>query len=350
MRRRYTTLRSLAALAGLGILATAIAAPALAAPPTPNTKPLKVEATGLTGLGSFLISAGQTIPVTIVVSNTGKNTINDVHLTVGKDASPTTAENGDATAPVALPEGVTVAADGCTPVPPTGGRLITCDIGTLRSKQIKSFNVTIATAEDFTTEDLPLADQPLRTKATVTGAEGGNDSGGNIDTKSIEGNITVTPFSCDSVSVYKPGNDKNVETCAVGDPRNTNHQSALVVLPTGLTTATVQENHGACSSCIGDEVEALITGDTIDNTIVWTIVIDLTAEGISVPNPQKLVVTHQGDLATDLLQTFELSKKNACKTASQKLCGTAFIETIDGHSILNVTIQTGGNGKTRILN
>ena len=41
----------------------------------------------------------------------------------------------------------------------------------------------------------------------------------------------------------------------------------------------------------------------------------------------------------------ELTKKNACKTATQKNCGVAEIVVIDGIQILRVTIQTEGNGK-----
>jgi len=344
--RRTSVFRSLASVVGLGLLVSMVAVgPASAAPPGGNVKPLQIAATGLTGFGTFSISGGQTIPMTVVVSNTGKNTINDIHLNVGQDGDPTTAANGDANPPIALPTGVTASAVPSNPaIVCTPGAILSCDIGTLRARTSVSFNVVISTAE------VASAIAQFGTKATVTGAEGGNDSGGNQDSFSIEGQLAVSAFSCESVTVYKPGADKTVTTCDLDDARNANGQSAIVILPSGRSVATVKENQGAAcpfTTCLGDEVEADITGDTTSETVIWTVVIDLTAEGLSVPNPQKIVAWHKGDNASDPVQTFELSKKNACKTATQQLCGSASIATVDGHQILTITIQTGGNGKSR---
>ena len=334
MRRRYTTLRSLAALAGLGILATAIAAPALAAPAT--GKPLQVAA-GPGGFGPFEVSSGQTVPVTIIVSNIGKNTINDIHLTIGADGDPTTAANGDANPPVLLPLGVTVAAAGCTPA--GGDRLITCDIGTLRSKQSRTFNAVFSIGQG-------VGDIEINTKATAIGAEGGNDSGSNQDSYSIEGQINTLPFSCESVTVYKPGNDKTAPTCGLADERNENGQAVVVTLPTGLAKATVKENQNvACPpgnlTCVGDEVQADIDGESHNTVVTWHFEIDLDGGTV---NFNKMVVYHfhSPDSAVDIIPL----KRNTCRTATSTNCGTAVV--VDG--VLIVDVQTPGNGKTRILN
>jgi hypothetical protein len=337
---RRSPRRILATALATAALIAVTAAPAVGAPPTGTSKGITIVAQGLTGLGSFTISGGQVIPIQITVTNEGKSVVNDVNLAVGKDNSPTTAANGDSTPPINLPSAVTLSAVGCD-----GGTLLTCEIGTLRARGgSATFDITVTTAE------VAEALANIMTKATVTASEGGNDNGSNLDTFSIEGTLSVTPFSCESVTVYKPGADKTATTCAVDDARNANHQSALVILPSGLSVATVKENAGAAcpfTTCLGDEVEADIDGDSTANTVKWTVTIDLTAAGVSVPNPQKIVAWHKGDNLSDPVQTFELSKKNACKTDAQQLCGAASIEIVDGHEILTITIQTGGNGKSR---
>lgn len=327
--------RPVVAFLTLALLATAAFAPLVSAAPKGGTsKGITVTAAGLTGLGDFTISAGQSVPLTITVANEGRQNINSVRLFVGQDGDPTTAENGDANPPINLPDRVTVAAPTCS-----GGAQLLCEIGALRARTSVSFDVVISAAEDAAAVD-------FATKATVKVAEGGNDAGSNLDTFSIEGSLTVLAFSCDLVAAYRPGNDKDVATpCALDDTRNANRQNAAVTLPAGLTTATLKENGNApCPSvpglsCIGDEVEATVEGDDPDDVIVW--VIQLKGQSVTL---NKLVIYHYFDDET-LDVAIPLTKKNACKSASQTGCGAA---SMSG-DVLTITIQTKGNGKTRIL-
>lgn len=329
--------RLVASLLTILLLATQVASVA-AAPPGGTSKGISVSAAGLDGLGSFMVSAGEAIPLTITVANDGKQTINDVRLRVGKDGDPTSAANGDANPPIDLPTGVTASAQGCT-----GGALLVCEIGTLRARQSVTYEVLLSAVEHAG------AIAEFGTKATVTVAEGGSDNGGNLDSFSIEGLLAILAFSCESTSVYRPsGSDKQVDTCGVLDERNTNGQSALVSLPSRLSTMTLRENaDGFCPevsglTCIGDEVEASIVGDGSGDTISWTIEVLLGDQRVTL---NKLVVYHYSD--TDaLVEAIPLTRKNACKTSTQQGCGSA--EIVDG--VLIITVQTEGNGKTRILN
>jgi hypothetical protein len=328
---KRTRLKALTAAAlGVSLLAMQIA-PVIAAPKSSRT--VSVTAGGLTGLGSFTISAGESFPVAITVRNDGGQTLNNVRLLVGQDNDPTTAANGDANPPGPLPSGVTATAAGCD-----SGSLLTCLIGQLRSKQSATFVVTFALAEGT-----PAA--TFGTKATVKVAEGGNDAGGNLDSFAIEGGLSVVPFSCARSAVYRPaGTSKDVSTCGVTDARNSLGQSARVTLPGALTTMDLQVVTGAsCPSvtgvkCIGHEVDADVTGDSPNDTLRWSGQIQVSGP----VNLNKLIVHHTSDNGT--VTTFSL-KSNACKTANAKNCGTA---SVSG-GILTVTFQTPGNGKTRIL-
>ncbi|CAN5525144.1 hypothetical protein BH20CHL7_BH20CHL7_16790 [soil metagenome] len=334
-RSRHT--RFVASALTLMLLATQVASVA-AAPPSGTSRAITVSATGLTGLGSFTISAGQSVPLSITVANDGKQNINSVRLLVGLDASETTAANGDATEPVALPDHVTVGAAGCT-----GVSILACEIGTLRARSSVTFEVTIAVGTEATEA---VAGDKLRTKAAVKVAEGGNDNGSNLDSFYLEGDLSILAYSCDVIAVYRPGsNAKDVATpCALDDARNGNRQNAAIRLPTTLTTATLKENPNASCPpvsglrCIGDEVQATITGETRDHVIFWEIQI----KGASV-NLNKLVVYHYFDDGT--FETIPLTRKNACKSAGATGCGAA---SMSG-DVLTITIQTKGNGRTRIL-
>ncbi len=187
------------------------------------------------------------------------------------------------------------------------------------------------------------------TEAVVSVAESGNDNGSNLDSFSAQGEFTVEAFSCDAVSAYRPGSsDKEVSTCDLTDPNNTNGQSAKVKLPAGLSQVTLSENGGVTCpvlsglSCIGEEVEANITGDTTSDVITWTIEIQLNGQSV---NLNKLVVVHTSDEPEDVETQIALSKKNACKTASATNCGSA---SVSG-DVLTIVVQTPGNGKTRLL-
>jgi hypothetical protein len=316
------------ALASAVLIAVA-AAPALGAPA--GGKGIVIEAVGLTGFGAFTVSGGQSVPVQIKISNPTKATVNDVRLLVGQDANPTTAPNGDATPPIALPSGVTASATGCTP-----GAILSCQLGTLRSGKSVTVNVTVQT------DEVATAIPAFLTKATVLVAEGGNDNGSNQDSFSVEGTMSVLAFSCESVTVYKPGADKTVQTCGVTDTRNANGQSATVVIPSKLITATVGESAAACPSvpglkCIGDVVTASIDGDTTSDVVTWTTSIKVTGS----VNTNKLVVYHYNDagVLTDVIAL----KNNKCKTASSINCGVAALSG----GVLTITVQTGGNGAIR---
>ncbi|MEX2184656.1 MAG: hypothetical protein WEC14_09435 [Chloroflexota bacterium] len=327
-RSRHT--RFVASALTLMLLATQVASVA-AAPPSGTSKGITVSAAGLTGLGSFTISAGQSVPLEITVKNDGKQSINSVRLLVGADGDPTTAANGDANPPIDLPAGVTVAATDCS-----GGAQLVCDIGTLRAREARTFQVVISASASAGALDFD-------TKATVKVAEGGNDNGSNLDSFSIEGTLDVLEFSCDLVAAYRPGSsNKVVETPCDLDAANP--QKSKITLPTSLTTAQLQKNANVtCPTvpglgCIGEEVQATITGETRGHVIVWEIQI----KGVSV-NLNKLVVYHYFNDGT--FETIPLTKKNACKSAGATGCGAA---SMSG-DVLTITIQTQGNGRTRIL-
>ena len=68
-------------------------------------------------------------------------------------------------------------------------------------------------------------------------------------------------------------------------------------------------------------------------------------------NVLKVVVYHESDpvngVVTETL--IPLTKKNACKSITQKNCGSAEIVVENGITILRVTFQTAGNGKAQGL-
>lgn len=305
------------------------AAPAMGAPA--GGKGITLSAANLTGLGSIAVSGGQAVPFSITVTNTSNATRNDVHLLVGQDDNPTTAANGDTTMPVPLPDGVTAAAAGCS-----SGAVLDCSIGSLRAKKSVTITVTLSTAE--VTSAIPS----FRTKAAAITSEGTNDNGSNQDSFSLEGTLAVGAFSCESVTVYKPGADKTASTCSVTDTRNGNGQSASVVLPSRLQTATVRELSLACPpvaglTCIGDVVEADIAGDTTSDVVRWTFSLAVSGS----VNLNKLVVYHYNDAGT-LTEIIEL-RRNGCRNATAVGCGSATLS--DG--ILTITVQTAGNGRVR---
>ena len=331
---RARRIRLITAVLGASLLVTQVASVA-AAPPGGSSRSVAVSAAGQQGLGTFIISAGESIPLDVTVSNNGKQTLNNVRLLVGRDDDPTTAANGDANPPAALPSGVTAVADGCA-----AGSVLTCEIGSLRSKQAATIRVTFVLAEGA-----PAS--VVGTKATVKVAEGGNDAGGNLDSFSIEGGLTVVPFSCARVAVFRPsGTSKEVATCAVTDARNALGQSARVVLPRAdVTTMDLKVNAGvACPNvpgvkCVGNEIEADVTGDTNKDVLPWSSQVKLAGQNV---NLNKIVVRHIDD--DGKVTTFSL-KDNACSAAKKTYCGTA---SVSG-GILTVEFRTPGNGKIRIL-
>jgi hypothetical protein len=328
-----------AGLVAASLLALAASVPATAAPPEGSSKSVSVFGVAEGVLASFTISAGESAPISVTITNRGKQTLNNVRLLLGQDDNPLPAPNGDATPPTSFPTGVTIATTtaGCS-----GGTILDCALGTLGARKSVTVNATVNT-----TEDTPAA-PTFMTEGVVSVAESGNDNGSNIDTFSAQGTMTILGFDCDAVSAYRPGNSsKEVSTCALGDEDNTNGQSATVKLPANLAVVTLSENDGATCpvvgtlTCIGDEVEANVEGDTTGDVIRWTIQIQLNGQSV---NLNKLVVVHTSD---DGLTTTEISlaKKNACKTAGSTNCGSA---SVSG-DVLTITVQTPGNGKTRLL-
>jgi hypothetical protein len=302
------------------------------------------------------ISGGEIIPFVLTVKNDGKQTLNNVVLTLGKDGLPSIKEaNPQRTVvpalPTFLPTGVTVTASGTdatTAGCDAGGQLLTCTIGTLTAQQTLNINVTIGT-DAVTTPTLGRVD----IKAVVTVAEIGNDNGANTDTFAAEGFITVRAFSCESVAAYRPGPDrKTVSTCALGVTGNSNFQSASVTIPSKFTQVTLTEQGDACPTgftCYSSLVTAAVVGDVPSDVIAWTITVNLTDNGLGKPNLQQLVVVHYNDLGDPSpVGGISLAKKNACSPTKLVNCGNAFLTTApDGDSILNIYVQTEGNGGIR---
>jgi hypothetical protein len=245
--------------------------------------------------------------------------------------------------PIALPANVTITDGGTGGDLCTGGATLRCQIGTLGARKSFTVTVTISSTRDAAAAVIP-------TKAVVTVAEIGNDQGSNVDTFAAEGSLNLLAFSCDSISAFRTNNQsKVVSTCAVTDPLETNGQSATITLPSnlsaiGLNDAVAQDCPAQLATCYSNAaVEANIVGDTSSDTIAWVVDVKLAA-GTNV-NVLKIVVYHEDDAGTVTL--IALTKKNACKTASQTNCGAAQIIQVDGVDILRVIFQTAGNGKAR---
>jgi hypothetical protein len=327
-----------AAVVAASLALTVFAGPASAAPPGGTSRNITVSGTSPIFDGEISMSAGEQISFKLTVANAGPQTVNNISLLFGLDDDPDPQANGDATPPRGFGAGIalTESSTSCT-----GGSILTCAIGTLGARKSFSVDVTLATAGEEGT-----AFGPMLVEAVASVSEAGGDSGYNIDTFTDQGDITVVEFSCESVTAYRGGSNKTVSTCDVLDERNGNGQSASVTLPPGLTTMVLSENPGAACppidtlTCIGDEVEADITDDTTDDTIVWTI--EKNLDGASV-NLNKLVIVHTNDDGE--ARPISLSKSNACKGKNTINCGSASIS--DG--VLTVTVKTPGNGKTRLL-
>jgi len=202
---------------GAGIVATSLllavaVAPAVAAPPGGSSNNVSVVGTAEGVLASFTISAGESAPISVKITNNGKQTLNNVRLLLGQDDNPLSAPNGDATPPTVFPAGiaVTTSTAGCT-----GGAILDCALGTLSSRKSVTVNAIVTTTE------ATAATGQFLTEGIVSVAESGNDNGSNIDTFSAQGTMEILGFSCDAVTAYRPGNsNKDVSTCAIGDTDN----------------------------------------------------------------------------------------------------------------------------------
>jgi hypothetical protein len=330
--------------AGIGtasLLTMAMAAPAAAAPPDGSSRSIVVTGIAQGVLDSYSISAGESVPFSVTIQNAGRQTINSVRLLFGRDDNPLPASNGDATPPTALPAGATVSSTtaGCNSAP---AATLTCALGTFPKGRTVVVNAVFATSEST----LPAS---FLTEAVVSVAEGTGDNGSNIDTFSAQGSpgISILGFSCEQVTAYRPGSaNKVVSTCAIDADGEANDQQARVKIPARLTTVVLTENpDAACPvlsgvDCIGDEVDANVSGDTTSDVISWELRIALNGQSVTL---NKLVVVHTNDEGGTT--QISLAKKNACKTASATNCGSASV--VDG--VLIVTVQTPGNGKTRLL-
>jgi hypothetical protein len=305
---------------------------------------------------AITISGGETIPFVLTVKNPGPQVLNNVLLNLGQDDRPSIVEANPQhaivpTQPTDLPSGVIVSAagaDAATAHCNAGGSLLSCAIGTLAARQALNINVTISTTESTAAAVVPL-------KAVVTVAEIGNDQGANVDTFAAEGGLTVIAFSCDSIAAYRGiGQNKTVSTCGLDRADNANFQSASVTIPSRLTQVTLSEGEGpACPvgfTCYGETISADIAGDSPSDVISWTIQVNLTENALPKPNLQQLVVIHFTDEGVESpVGGISLDKKNACKSASSINCGSASLTTAaDGDLILNVNVQTDGNGNLRL--
>jgi hypothetical protein len=289
------------------------------------------------------VSAGEQTSFTVTVRNAGNQTLNHVMAYIGADDDPTVEANPQATyvptLPVAFPAGVTATAAGCSG---GSGAPLTCVIATLGKGESFSTTVVISTTTAVLAQTIP-------TKAIAYVAEIGNDNGANKDTFAAEGSLTFSAFSCDAVSAYRALGSKTVSTpCGLS---STNKQQSTVVLPSRLTTITLSEGASivACPAvsgldCIGDAVFADIAGDATSDVVTWTLKYDIA--GLSI-NTNKLVVYHYNDQTNTLVPAdgIALTKKDACKNATQTGCGSA---SVTG-TTLTIVVQTSGNGKIRLL-
>ena len=330
-----TSLVTILALAGSAV-------PAMAG----NTRSVTVGSAADGHLPSVTVSAGEAVIFPLTVKNTGRQTLNNVMLAVGQDgwsereSPPTTVVPQQ---PTDLPDGVTISDSDTGGGRCTGGAKLSCTIGSLGARASFVIMVTVTSTEAAEEAVIP-------TKAVVTVAEIGNDQGSNTDTFAAEGSLNLLAFSCDSISAYRTNGQSNVvKTCGVTDPENLNGQSASVTLPASLTTIALNDNiaqvcPAQLDTCYSNAaVEALIEDDEPSDTVKWILDVALPA-GTNV-NLTKIVVYHEDDDGNVTL--IPLTKKNACKTASQTDCGVAEIVVIDGVEVLRVTIQTPGNGKVQ---
>lgn len=347
MHRRSVPNRWIALATGLATVLALVgtAVPAMAA----NTRTVTVGSAGDGLLPSVTVSAGESIIFPLTIRNTGRQTLNNVMLALGEDGLPQVDEKNPQTAfvpepPIGLPPGVTISDNGTGGGACTGGARLDCTIGSLAARASFAIMVTVSSTEAAAARTIP-------TKAVVTVAEIGNDQGANTDTFAAEGSLNLLAFSCDSISAYRTnGQSKVVSTCGVTDPDNLNGQSATVTLPAHLSSLALNDAlGGACpvqlDTCYSHAaVEANIVDDASSDTVKW--ILDVLLPAGSNVNLAKIVVYHEGDSPADVT-LIPLTKKNACKTDTQKDCGAAEIVVIDGVEVLRVTIQTPGNGKVR---
>jgi hypothetical protein len=351
VHRRTTFTRWTALAASLAtILVLAGSAPAFAG----NTRLVTVGSAADGQLPSVTVSAGESVVFPLTVRNTGRQTLNNVLLVVGKDGLPGVVENDPSSsvvpqAPVDFPTNVSITDSGTggtnsgtgQPIC-TSGLTLRCAIGTLAGRGSFAITVTISATQAAAAAVIP-------TKAVVTVAEIGNDQGSNTDTFAAEGSLNLLAFSCDSIAAYRANQSKVVSTCAVTDPRETNGQSATITLPAHANGIALNDAlAGACpaqlTTCYSNAtVEANIDLDTTGDTILWVVDVELAA-GSNV-NVLKIVVYHEDDDGNVTL--IPLTKKNACKTVTQTNCGAAEIVQEGGLQILRVSFQTAGNGKGR---
>ena len=281
MQRRSVPNRWLALATGLAtVLALAgSAVPALAG----NTRSVTVGSAGDGQLPSVTVSAGEEIVFPLTIKNTGRQTLNNVMLSVGQDGLPDVVEKNPQTAVV--PQAAEQSAErrhdlgqgtGGVGVC-TGGARLTCTVGTLVARDDFEIPVTISSTEAAAAGSIP-------TKAVVTVAEIGNDQGSNTDTFAAEGSLNLLAFSCDSISAYRTnGQPKLVSTCPVTDPDNLNGQSASVLLPLhlsaiGLNDAVAEACPVQLATCYSNAaVVADIVGDATGDTIKWILDVRLPA-------------------------------------------------------------------------
>ena len=332
-----TSVATVLALAGSAV-------PAMAG----NTRTVTVGSAADGLLPSVTVSAGESIIFPLTVRNTGKQTLNNVMLAVGRDGLPLVVEKNPQTAvvpqpPIDLPAGVTITDNGTGDGRCSGGAQLSCAVGTLGARDAFEIVVTVSSTRAAAAATIP-------TKAVVTVAEIANDNGSNADTFAAEGSLNLLAFSCDRISAYRTnGQSKVVSTCAVTDPDNLNGQSATVTLPAHLSAivlndAVAQACPALLATCFSNAaVEANIEADSTSDSLIW--VLDLRLAAGAKLNTDKVVVYHEDDAGTVTL--IPLTKKNACKSTGQTNCGVAALVEIDGTQVLRVTIQTAGNGKVR---
>ena len=312
--------------------AVALALPLVAGIALGSPRDISVGSATVDGeLTASQVSAGESTTFVVTVTNNTKQKYQHTTLYIGRDAGAATD------LPEGYPTGITATAPGCTP---TDGILV-CSIGTL-GKAPFTTTVTLASATT-------VAGQTITSKALVRVNEG-TDAGPNNQAFAATGNLNLLGFNCDSVTAYRAnGASKLVSTpCAVG---LSNKQQSAIVLPSTLTSVTIEEggpNAVACPpvnglTCIGDAVFANITGDTTGNVIEWTIKYDITGVNF---NANKLVVYHYDDQTGTLSPVGGIALKgNACKPSNPVNCGTF---NLVGNE-LTIIFKTNGNGKTRLL-
>src|SRR5688572_26750811 len=129
-------------------------------------------------LPSVTVSAGESIIFPLTIKNTGRQTLNNVMLSVGRDGLADPEANPQTTIvpqqPIGLPSGVTISDNGTGDGVCTGGTKLDCTVGTLGARDTFDITVTITSTEGAAAAVIP-------TKAVVTVAEIGNDQGSNMD-------------------------------------------------------------------------------------------------------------------------------------------------------------------------